>query len=238
MTGARRLQMTCGIVAALFVAGCGSGSSSKATPTPHRATPTPKPTPTPAPDTLSVAVTTTGVGAWQLVAVPVAVLHNAATRHGAKGVVVHFTTIAANGSPQHSLNSVAVNILPGATVTVTANCTDVCNDAASATASVDVASWVETAGIGFTGGVATYACSAGCGGRQSGEVSATLTSVGTVAKGSPVTVFAQCVGGGGGIIGGGSSQISWPSGTSASVMVPAIVNGKPASCSVSGSTGW
>jgi len=238
MVHIRALHAACAAAAVLAVAACGSGSSSTPPPTSHRGTPTPAPTPTPPPDTLSVAVSTTGVGAWQLVAVPVAVLHNTATRHGAKGVVVHFTTFGANGKPQHTLNSVAVNLPPAATVAVTADCTDVCNDAASASATVDVTSWVESAGIGFTGSATSYACSAGCGGRQSGEVSATITASGTVASGSPVAVFAQCVNSAGGIIGGGASQLMWPGGSSAPVNVSAIVNRQPASCSVSASTGW
>jgi len=225
------------LCAALFAGACGSTSGPTPTPT-HTPTARPSPTPTPAPDNLSVAVTATGVGAWQLVAVPVAVLHNAATRHGAKGVVVHFTTHAANGAPQHSLNSVAVNLPPSATVAVTADCTDVCNDAASTTVTVDVASWVETSGIGFTFSGAGYACSAGCGGRQSGEATGTITAVGTVASGVPVALFAQCLNAAGGIIGGGAGQLSWPGGASSPVSVSVIVNRAPASCTVSGSTGW
>src|SRR5207237_423219 len=80
---------------AVGVAGCGAPSTptSSATPTAvATATATPAP-----PDTDTVTVVTTGVGTWQLVTIPVALLHNDATRHGAEEVVVHFSTRSAAG---------------------------------------------------------------------------------------------------------------------------------------------
>ncbi len=229
------LAAACLVIASACLAACGSTPAASATPRP---TPRPSPTPAPPPDTETIQVTAAGVGAWQLVAVPVAMLHNTATRHGATGVVVHFTTLSANGRPQHSLDSVAVNIPPAATLIVTADCTDVCNDAASAAVTVDVGRWVESAGIGFTTSAVSFSCTAGCGGKESGDVKTTLTAAGSVRPGAAVSVFADCVNGAGGIIGGGASHFMWPGGSSAPVSVSAIVNRTPAACNVSASTGW
>lgn len=231
------IASACAAVAAACLGACGSGGPTTPSPSP-RSTATPAPTPTLPPDPQTVDITATGVGAWQLVAVPVAVLHNNALRHGAEGVVVHFTTKTAGGRPQHSLDSLAVNIAPNTSLVVTADCTDVCNDAASVVASVDVGRWVPTAGVSFTATPAHYACSAGCGGRQSGEVSTTLTATRSLTAGTQVTVFADCAGPQGAILGGGSAQVSWPGGASAPVTVSTIVNRAPASCTVSASTSW
>ncbi len=78
-------------VAVLVLVGCGSTPAAP-TPTPSaRPTVSVPPTASPGPDVQRIDVLSTGVGSWQLVAVPVAVIHNAATRTGVSGVVVHFT---------------------------------------------------------------------------------------------------------------------------------------------------
>jgi hypothetical protein len=238
MAHRRSMLIAVTATAGALLTACASGPLPTASPSP-RASATPSPTPTPdPPDTQSVQVTATGVGAWQLVAVPVAVLHNQAVRHGATGVVVHFTTVSSGGKPLHALDSVAVNLPPSATIIVTADCTDTCNNAASTVPTVTVGNWVESAGIGFVGSGVSYRCTAGCGGRESGEVVATLTAGGTVGAGAVVTAFADCVDAGGAIIGGGSVQIGWAGGATAPVDIPVIVNRPPSTCNVSASTGW
>jgi hypothetical protein len=238
MWSQRRLARAAILVAAAGAA-CGSPQPQH-TPVPHTPTPSPSPapTPTPPPDTLAVGVVTTGVGAWQLVAIPVAVVQNHALRHGATQVVVHFTTRAPGGRPLHSLDSVAVNLPPSATLIVAADCTDVCNGAASTDATVSVGAWVESPGIAFTATPPAYQCTAGCGGPENGEVRATVSTPQTVGAGAVVTAFADCTGPGGGIVGGGSAQVTWPGGSSTPVDIPVLVNRAPAACNVSASTGW
>src|SRR5207245_1709459 len=92
---------------------------------------TPVSTPAPGPDSETVTVLSTGVGTWQLVTIPVAMLRNDAERHGAEEVVVHFTTQSSSGRTLGSLDSGAVNLVPGETLPVAADCTDGCNAATS-----------------------------------------------------------------------------------------------------------
>ena len=235
----RATPLAAGLAVLVAVSACGSPSTEPATSTP-RPTATAKPTPTPKPlppDTESVTVVGTGVGTWQLVTIPVAVVRNEATRHGVTNVVVHFATFGAGGAPLEQLNSVAVDIPPGAAIPVTADCTDACNNAVSVTATLSGAKWVESRGIGFAAAAVTYSCG-GCGGHTDGNVTATLTSSIPVPLNSAVVLFAECVDGGGGIVGGGSGQIVWPGGTSTPVNVSVIVNTAPAGCTVAASTGW
>jgi len=227
-----------GLILLLGSVACGSLTAAR-TPTPT-ARPTARPTPTPTPpppDTEAVTVAATGVGTWQLVTAPVAILHNVATRHGATQVVVHFTAIGSNGAPLEALDSVAVDLPPNATLPVTADCTDACNNAASATASVTVGKWVESNGISFLSSGTAYQCS-GCSGHTNGNVSATLTSSIPLGGNTAVAIFAYCSDAAGGIVGGGASQLVWPGGTSTTVNVSVIVNTAPASCAVGASTGW
>jgi len=228
------------MLGAVSAAACGSGPGPTHTPSSHTPTDsaTPAPTRTAAPDTLAVLVTATGVGSWQLVAVPVAVLVNQAQAHGATGVVVHFTTKSAAGTPLHELDSVAVNLPPRATLIVTADCTETCSGSATATASVTVGGWVESSGILLSGSGLGYRCSAGCGGPESGDVLATLSAVGPIGASAVVTSFADCVDAHGAIVGGGSVQVTWSGSPAMQVDVPVVLRARPASCSVSGSTGW
>ena len=223
-----------GMAAVLLLAACSSSSTTKPTSTPRPATPTPVPTP----DTETVTIKATGVGAWQLVAIPVAVLHNDAGSHGAAEVVVHFTTHRGNRT-LGSLDSEPVNLAPGETLPVAADCTDGCNGATSTDARVTVGLWTSSSGASFTAGPATYQCGAGSCGDGPGEGSATgtLTAPG-LGAGTPLVAYASCNDSGGSIVGAGVTQLSWAGGTRASVSVPVIANSKPASCTLAGSTGW
>lgn len=222
---------------ATTAAACGSSARS---PGPSNS-PTPKPTatPVPTPDTETVSVVTTGVGAWQLVAIPVAILKNNAANHGAAAVVVHFVTHSSGGATLGTLDSEAVNLAPGETLPVAADCTDGCNGAASTDATVSVGSWTTSSGPFFTTAAGAYQCGTGAcgGGHGQGSVSGSLT-VSRLAADSSIVVFAVCTNAGGGVTGAGVTQTIWPGGTSAPVRVPVIVNGTPAACQIGGSAGW
>ena len=224
------------------VTGAAACGSSTPTPTPsasHSATPKPTPTPVATPDTESVSVVTTGVGAWQLVAIPVAVLKNNAAHHGAAAVVVHFVTHAAGGATLGTLDSEAINLAPGETLPVAADCTDGCNGAASTDATVSVGSWTTSTGPFFTTTAGAYQCGTGAcgGGRGQGSVSGSLT-VSRLAADSSIVVFAVCTDQGGVVSGAGVTQTIWPGGTSNHVSVPVIVNGPPSACQLGASAGW
>ena len=75
-------------------------------------------------------------GTFDLAAIPVANLKNDAKYHGAASVMVHFVTHR-TGRTLGSLDSVAVNLGPGETLAVTADCTDACDGATSVTATVE-----------------------------------------------------------------------------------------------------
>ena len=220
-------------------AACGPSIPSP-TPGPTR-TPTPKATPTavPTPDTESVSVVTTGVGAWQLVAIPVAILKNNAAHHGAAAVVVHFATRAASGAALGTLDSEAVNLAPGETLPVAADCTDGCNGAASTDVTVSVGSWTTAAGPFFTTTAGGYQCGTGAcgGGHGQGSVAGSLT-VSRLSADSSIVVFAVCTNDAGAISGAGVTQTVWPGGASNHVSVPVIVNGPPSACQLGASAGW
>jgi hypothetical protein len=232
----RRLAAAgCAASLASIVVACGGGSGTTPTPTaPHTATPTAAPTP----DNQTVSVVTTGVGAWQLVAIPVAVLHNNAAHHGAAAVVVHFTTHA-NGGTLGSLDSEAVNLAPGETLPVAADCTDGCNDATSTDATVSVGNWTTSSGASVTTAAGTYQCGTGAcgGGHGQGSVSGSLAAT-RLAADTSIVAFAACTDAGGAIVGAGVTQSVWPGGTTATVRVPVIVNANPTGCQLGASAGW
>jgi hypothetical protein len=211
---------------------CGSPSP---TPTPRPPTPsaTPTATPTPLPDTLKVQVLGVGVGAYDLVAVPVAIVHNAAARHGAAMVVVHFTTSGPSGT--HSLDSIPVNLAPGETLPVTADCTDACTGANNAVATLTVGTWVPTSGATLRSSGVGYQCG-GCGSHAHGDVTGTLEAI--LGNGAAVEAFASCSTATGAIVGGGSQELVWPGTPSRGVDVPVIVSAQPQSCMLGASTGW
>lgn len=222
---------------ALMLAACGGESSPTATPT---TSPTPSPTPstTPLPpDTLTVAVLATGVGTFDLAAIPVANLKNNASYHGAASVVAHFVTHRSGGS-LGSLESVPVNLAPGETLAVTADCTDACNGATSVSVTLTVGSWPTSIGAVFTTAAAAYSCAPCHSGHGFGEVKGTLQPSSSLASGDPVVGFAICRNKAGAILGGGSEQFVWQDATSLSVDVPVVLNAAPNSCVLSASTGW
>lgn len=222
---------------ACLLAACGSGATPS--PTPAAVHHTPTPTPAPVPDMQTISVVTTGVGAWQLVAIPVAVLHNNAAHHGAAGVVVHFITHAADGRTLGALDSEAVNLAPGATLPVAADCTDGCNNATTTDVTVSVGNWTTSSGPSVATAPGAYECSTGAcgGGHAQGTVSGTL-SASHIAADTSIVTYAACTDSGGAIVGAGVTQTVWPGGTSARVRVPVIVNSPPAACQLGASAGW
>jgi len=165
----------------LLLAACSSTATSTPTPT-HLATPTPSTTPLP-PDTMTVSVLASGVGTFDLAAIPVAELKNDAKFHGAASVIVHFVTHRSGGN-LGSLESVAVNLAPGETLAVTADCTDACNGATSVSATVEVGSWPTAIGAVFTTASARYSCQPCHSAHGFGEVKGTLTPSSTIAAGA------------------------------------------------------
>jgi hypothetical protein len=230
------IAVTVAVLGAL--AACGpaqpTATPKASTPTP---TPTPRPTPTPTPDSESVSVVATGVGTYLLAAIPVAVIHNDAHAHATTGVIVHFTTHRGNGAPLGSLDAVPVNLLAGETLAVAANCTDACNNAAGADATVTIGHWLDTGGISVTAAGATYQCGTCRGGHGYGHVNGTLTAAG-LASNAAVVAFAVCRDAGGAILGGGVSHLVWPGGASFAIEVSVVINDTPAACELGASTGW
>jgi hypothetical protein len=224
-------------VTLLLLTGCSSAAPTTPDPT-HTATAAPTPSPTaPLPDTLAVGMLGIGVGTFDLAAIPVARLKNEARFHGAVSVIVHFVTHRA-GRTLGSLDSVAVDLGPGETLSVTADCTDACNGATSVAATVQVGSWRTSIGPIFTTAPAAYACHPCRAGHGYGEVKATLTPSTAVSAGVAVVGFAVCQNKAGVILGGGSEQFVWQAGSSLSADIPVVLNAAPASCAVGASTGW
>lgn len=241
MSTMRRLLVS--LLGAASVAGCGPSGPTPAPTAPPTASARPTPTPTPPPDTQRVDVVSTGVGVYMAVVVPVAVLHNAATRTGVSGVIVHFVPTR-GGRPTTPLDSPAVTLYPGETLAVSADCTDTCNctagcsnpDAVSVT--VGAGTWAPLPGSPITAGGVNAACQSGCGGGHGQwDVTATIAGPG-LAQGTRVDVTAWCVNGSGAIVGGSPPYVvgSWPQpGGSLAVDIPAILSAPPASCQVTAS---
>ncbi|HVC04776.1 MAG TPA: hypothetical protein VND88_08870 [Candidatus Acidoferrales bacterium] len=220
---------------ALVLAACSGTAATTPTPTPV-ASPTPSPTPLP-PDTLTVSVLADGVGTFDLAAFPVASLKNNAAYHGAAMVVAHFVT-RRSGKALGSLESVAVNLGPGETLAVSADCTDACNGATTVSVTVTVGSWPTDVGAIFTTVAATYSCSPCRPGHGFGNARGTLKPSASLASGSPVVAFAVCHNAAGVILGGGTEEFIWPAAASFAVDVPVVLNAAPSSCSLGASTGW
>jgi hypothetical protein len=219
----------------LALAACGGAST--ATPTPSRSSsPTPSATPLP-PDTLTISILATGVGTFDLAAYPIAVLKNNARYHSAASVVAHFVTHR-SGRTLGSLESVQVNLAPGETLAVTAECVDACDRATSVAVTTSVITWPTTTGAVFATAAAPYSCSPCRAGHGFGNVNGTLTPSSALASGSPVVGFAVCRTHAGVILGGGTEEFVWQSATTLTVDVPVVLNAAPASCSLGASTGW
>jgi len=222
---------------ALGLAACASPAVTTRSPAPPTHSATAVPTPTLPPDQEAVVVAATGVGTFDLATIPVAVLHNTASRHGAAMVVVHFVTHRSDGRTLGSLDSVPVNLGPGETLAVTADCTDACVNASGTAATIAVGAWVSKPGVALAAGPAAYRCG-NCGsGHGHGDTTGSITAA-HLADGAAVVVFASCVGADGSIVGGGSEEIVWPGGPALSVDVPVLVNSAPAACQLGASTGW
>jgi hypothetical protein len=222
---------------ALLLAACSGTPAATPTPAPtHPPSPTPSPTALP-PDTLSVSVLADGVGTFDLAAFPVANLKNNATYHGAAMVVADFVTHRA-GKTLGSLVSAAVNLGPGETLAVSADCTDACNGATSVSVTISVGSWPTDVGAIFPTASAAFSCSPCRPGHGFGDVKGTLKPSASLASGSPFVAFAVCHNAAGAIVGGGTEEFNWPSATSFAVDVPVVINAAPASCALGASTGW
>jgi len=223
--------------AALAVAACGGASAPTPSPTAaHATSPTPSATPLP-PDTMSVSVLATGVGTFDLAAFPVADLKNNASYHGAASVVAHFVTHR-SGRTLGSLQTVPVNLGPGETLAVTAECVDACDDATSVAVTVTVGSWPTSSGPLFVSAGAPYSCNPCHRGHGFGDVKGTLTPSSALSSDNPVVGFAVCRNHAGAILGGGTEQFVWQAGTSLAVDVPVVLSAAPASCALGASTGW
>jgi hypothetical protein len=232
-----RSSLVC-LLAAVAVALGGCGSTPVTTPTPTApSTPRPPPTPTPVPDTERVDVVSVGLGVYQAVVVPVAVLHNAAARTGVSGVVVHFVPTR-GGAALTALASPAVTLYPGQTLAVTADCTDTCNNVGTApdpdgvTFTIGAGTWAPLPGAAVTAAVVSFACKSGCrGGHGQWDVSASVGSPDLV-QGTRVDLFAWCTNAAGAILGGNTpSVVVWPqSGGTLSLTLHAILRAPPAAC--------
>jgi hypothetical protein len=235
-----------GLLAAAIVAVSGCGSPAVVTPAPHTATPTPRPTPsptaTPGPDTEQVQVVSSGFGVYQAVVVPVAILHNAATRTGVRNVSVHFAP-SRSGRPLQGLDSPAVTLYPGETLAVTADCTDGCNNTGTTAdpdglvVTVQGGTWASLPGSALTSTAASFTCVSGCGGGHGQwDVTATVGSP-ELAAGTPVDLFTWCTNSAGTLVGGNPpSVVQWPqAGGSLSLTLHAIVSSPPVGCSVGAS---
>lgn len=226
------------------LAACGSPPP-PATPV-ATATPMPSrprtPTPTPAPDTLRVDVVSNGIGVYQAVVVPVAVLHNAATRTTVTGVSVHFVP-SRGGQPLQPLDSPAVTLHPGETLAVTADCTDACNNTGTTrdpdglATTVVGGSWVAARGAPISAAGISFTCKSGCGGGHGQwDVAATIGDA-ALAAATRVDLFTWCTNAAGAIIGGNPpSVVQWAqAGGSLPLTLHAIVSAPPAACLVGAS---
>jgi hypothetical protein len=223
--------------AALTLSACSSAATSSPTPRP---TPSPAPSssPTPLPpDRLTVTVLGAGVGTFALAAIPVAELRNNAAFHGAASVVAHFATHR-SGRNLGSLASVPVNLGPGESLHVTADCTDACNGATSVSVTVTVGSWPIAVGAVFSTVPAAYSCHPCRAGHGYGDVRGTLSASSVITSGRAVVGFAACRNRAGAIIGGGSEELVWPGGTSFTVDIPVVVSAPPSACALGASAGW
>lgn len=235
---AMRLRHAVSLTALVLAGALSACGSSTPTPSPSRtpaATATPSPTPAP-PDTETIHVLATGTGTFDLVTIPVAILHNDASRHGAARVVVHFQTKFKRGGTSGALDSVPVNIGPDQTLPVTADCTDACNNANAVDVTLSVGAWVSTPGRSFAPSPGTYSCGGCAGGHQHGDVTGSIAA--PLTAGTAVAVFAVCQNSQGVVLGGGLRQVTWQGGATFPLDVPVIVDARPATCTIGASTGW
>jgi hypothetical protein len=220
------------VVAAALVSACAHG----ATPPPRTpgATPTATAAATPAtavPDTEQVEVLTTGVGDYDLQAIPVALIRNAAVSHSALSVVAHFSVHQPSGT--YALDASPVSLAPAQTLAVAALCTDACRGATGVDVSVSVGSWGPATASSFAAVPGAWACGSPCAGSGGFQGSAKGTLHGTAQSGAQVDLFASCTTGGGAIVGGGLTLRIWPGpGATVPVSVPVLVRHQPSACTI------
>ena len=224
--------LTAALVFVALTACSATGARSSSASPSHSQSSTPSATgtasPSSAPDTEQVTVTASGVGAYDLQAYPVAVLHNQASAHIATGVVVGFTVHFPGGT--YALTAEPVSLASEETLAVTALCTDSCARATSTAVSVTVGGWQVGERTVISAATATYACGSPCAGSvgYQGDVSATLS--GQLPSGTVLSLSAACEDSAGTIVGGGLTATVWPGGTPAVSSVPVLVSATPASC--------
>jgi hypothetical protein len=228
---------------AVGLGACGSPAVPTPLPTPPpTATPTPTPTPTPAPDVQRVDVVSKGIGVYQAVVVPVAVLHNAASRTGVSGLIVHFV-LTRGGRALTPLDSPAVTLYPGETLAVTADCTDTCNSTGTAPdpdglrVTVAAGTWAPLPGSALTAAAAGFVCVSGCGGGHGQwDVAITIGSP-ELSQGTRVDLFTWCTNAAGVVLGGNPpSIVLWPeAGGTLSLTLHAILSAPPRTCHVAAS---
>jgi len=232
------------LVALVGLAAAACGSSPAPTGSPPRATPTVRMSATAAPATPSAAlapevqridILATGIGTFQLVAVPVAVIHNSATRSVASGVLVHLTPTRA-GRSLTPLLTPALTLYPGQTLVVAANCTDSCVGADAASASATAAAWTPQPGAPLIATAGAFTCTVSCNGHGQWEVPITVGGPGLVPN-EQVELFATCTSAGGRLVGGGQRTLLWPqSGGTLDLTIPVIVSARPTACQVGATT--
>ena len=235
MTPSNLLVTTLAIGLTAVFSACGTTTTSPPRPT-ATAKATVKATPT-APDVQRIDLGATGVGVYQLVTVPVVLIHNASTQHAALGLVAHFTPSRADNHPLDRLDSPPINLAPGESLAVAANCTDTCGGATHTDVTVSVASWGDVAKAPLiSGGAGAYARGGG-GGAGFGEVSGSLSAA-TVPTGAAFSSIAVCYDAAGAIVGGGTNQSVWSvAGSAQPTSVSVIVSVQPSRCEVYGAVG-
>ena len=224
------------MVAATLVAACAQTGGAKlptpSPPPPPRVTATAAATPSSmGSDTEQVEVMTKGVGDYDLQAIPVALIRNAAVSHTALSVVAHFSVHHPGGS--YDLDAAPVSLAPGQTLAVAALCTEACQGASSVGVSVSVGAWGPASASSFGAVPGGWACGSPCAGSGGFEGDATGTLGANVQAGAQVDLFASCTTAGGVIVGGGLTVRIWPGlGAPVLVSVPVLVTRQPSACTI------
>ncbi len=182
-----------------------------------------------------IDVVASGVGTWQLVTVPVAVIHNAASRSMVTGVFVHLTPTR-GGRRLTATITPALTLYPGQTLVVAANCTDTCIGADGASVTVTPGTWASQAGAPLTATLGKVTCTVSCRGHGQWDVAVTIGGPALV-QNEQIDLFASCANAAGRIIGGGQRTFLWPqAGGTLDLDVPVIVDVPPTSCQVGATT--
>lgn len=216
---------------------CGSGGTATASPTPT-ATPaptaTPSPTPTPGPDTERVDVVATGIGVYELTTIPVALVHNAATRHAATQVTVRFAVLNSAGKPIGGADAVIPTVAPGQTMGIAARI-EQSGSGLRATASVIGAQWMDAGPVApLTVGGVTYQCGTCRPGAGYGTAVGTMRAAPGITV-SDVTLTAVCYVGA--AITGGVTSTDTVTTLPKQVQVPVIISNVPDRCEIYASPG-